>query len=156
MLILHFLQTSKSIASEEGQKLGLIDAIVSPAELLKVSRQWALEIAEKRKPWIRSLHITDKLGSNAREVLRTAREHVKKTAPHLPQQQACIDVIEHGILHGGYSGVLRVLLVLYLCSLIHFFLVVLLEFELALLSSFSCMISIRNFLLRVLCNLGSN
>lgn len=99
--------TSKPITSEEGQKLGLIDAIVSPAEVLKVSRQWALEIAEKRKPWIRSLHITDKLGSNAREVLRTAREHVKKTAPHLPQQQACIDVIEHGILHGGYSGVLR-------------------------------------------------
>ncbi|XP_061366412.1 peroxisomal fatty acid beta-oxidation multifunctional protein AIM1 [Gastrolobium bilobum] len=101
--------TSKPIMSEEGKKLGLIDAIVSPDELLKVSRLWALEIGERRRPWIRSLHRTDKIGSlsEAREVLRTARQHVKKSAPHLPQQQACIDVIEHGIVHGGYSGVLR-------------------------------------------------
>lgn len=111
MLNLHFLQTSKPIMSEEGKKLGLIDAIVSPEELLKVSRMWAHEIGERHKPWVRSLHRTDKLGSlsETREVLRTARQHVKKTAPHLPQQQACIDVIEHGIVHGGYSGVLRVL-----------------------------------------------
>ncbi|KAK7272698.1 hypothetical protein RJT34_29472 [Clitoria ternatea] len=101
--------TSKPILSEEGKKLGLIDDIVSSEELLKVSRLWALEIGERRKPWIRSLHRTDKLGSlsEAREVLKNARQHVKKTAPHLPQQQACIDVIEHGIVHGGYSGVLR-------------------------------------------------
>ncbi|KAJ1419413.1 hypothetical protein SESBI_15164, partial [Sesbania bispinosa] len=101
--------TSKPIMSEEGKKLGLIDAIVSPEELLKVSRLWALEIGDRRKPWIRSLHRTDKIGSlsEAREVLGASRQHVKKTAPHLPQQQACIDVIEHGILHGGYSGVLR-------------------------------------------------
>lgn len=113
ILNLRFSQTSKPITSEEGQKLGLIDAIVSSEELLKVSRLWALEIAEKRKPWVRSLHRTDKLGSDAREVLANARQRVKKTAPHLPQQQACVDVIEHGILHGGYSGVLKVLLVLY-------------------------------------------
>ncbi|XP_027193273.1 peroxisomal fatty acid beta-oxidation multifunctional protein AIM1 isoform X2 [Cicer arietinum] len=106
---LDMMLTSKPITSEEGQKLGLIDAIVSSEELLKVSRQWALEIADRRKPWVRSLHRTDKLGSlsEAREVLSTARQHVKKTAPHLPQQQACLDVIEHGIVHGGYSGVLR-------------------------------------------------
>lgn len=110
------MQTSKPISSEEGKKLGLIDDIVSPEELLKVSRQWALDIGERHKPWIRSLHRTDKLGSlsEARKVLETARQHVKKTAPHLPQHQACIDVIEHGIVHGGYSGVLRVLLVLWL------------------------------------------
>ncbi|KAK7379997.1 hypothetical protein VNO78_32315 [Psophocarpus tetragonolobus] len=101
--------TSKSITSEEGRKLGLVDTIVSSEELLKVSRLWALEIEERRKPWIRSLHRTDKTGSlsEVREVLRTAREQVKKTAPHLPQQQACVDVIEHGIVHGGYSGVLK-------------------------------------------------
>lgn len=112
MLNLIFLQTSKAISTEEGNKLGLIDAIVSSEELLKVSRLWALEIRERRKPWIRSLHKTDKLGSlsESREVLRTARQHAKKTVPHLPQHQACIDVVEHGIVHGGYSGVLRVFL----------------------------------------------
>jgi len=120
ILMLHFLQTSKPITSEEGRKLGLIDSLVSSEELLKVSRLWALEIGERRKPWVRSLHRTDKIGSlsEARQVLGTARQQVKKIAPHLPQQLACVDVIEHGIVHGGYSGVLKVLLVLRysLCS----------------------------------------
>lgn len=96
--------------SEEGKKLGLIDAIVPPEELLKVSRLWALDIVQRRKPWIRSLHKTDKLASlsEAREMLKMARLQVKKTAPHMPQHLACLDVIEHGIVYGGYSGVLRV------------------------------------------------
>ncbi|KAK6236335.1 Enoyl-CoA hydratase/isomerase - like 10 [Theobroma cacao] len=100
---------SKPIMSEEGKKLGLIDAIVPSEELLKVSCRWALDIAERRKPWLRSLHRTDKIGSlsEAREVLRTARQQAKKTAPNLPQHQACLDVIEEGIVHGGYDGVLK-------------------------------------------------
>ncbi|KAL9440650.1 hypothetical protein AB3S75_019341 [Citrus x aurantiifolia] len=100
---------SKSITSEEGWKLGLIDAVVTSEELLKVSRLWALDIAARRKPWIRSLHRTDKLGSlsEAREVLKLARLQAKKTAPNMPQHQACLDVIEEGIVHGGYSGVLK-------------------------------------------------
>ncbi|XP_057969722.1 peroxisomal fatty acid beta-oxidation multifunctional protein AIM1 [Malania oleifera] len=100
---------SKSIMSEEGKKLGLIDAVVSSGELLKVSRLWALEIAERRKPWVRSLHRTDKLGSlsEAREILKTARQQATRIAPNLPQHHACLDVIEEGIIHGGYSGVLK-------------------------------------------------
>lgn len=100
---------SKSIMSEEGKKLGLIDAIVPSQELLKVSRLWALDIAERRKPWLRSLHRTDKLGSlsEAREILKVARQQARKTAPNMPQHQACLDVIEDGIVHGGYSGVLK-------------------------------------------------
>ncbi|XP_059286145.1 peroxisomal fatty acid beta-oxidation multifunctional protein AIM1-like [Lycium ferocissimum] len=103
------MMTSKPLMSEEGKKLGLIDAIVPSSELLKVSRQWALDIAERRKPWMRSLHKTDKIGSlpDAREVLKVAREQVKQTAKNMPQHLACIDVIEEGIIHGGYSGVLK-------------------------------------------------
>ncbi|XP_071716970.1 peroxisomal fatty acid beta-oxidation multifunctional protein AIM1-like [Rutidosis leptorrhynchoides] len=101
--------TSKPILSEEGAKLGLIDAIVPSQELLKVSRQWALDIAEGRKPWVRSLHRTDKIGSlsEAREIIKNARQLVKRTAPNMPQHQACLDVIEEGIVHGGYAGVLK-------------------------------------------------
>ncbi|TYK10724.1 peroxisomal fatty acid beta-oxidation multifunctional protein AIM1 isoform X1 [Cucumis melo var. makuwa] len=100
---------SKTITSEEGEKLGLIDAVVSPNELMKVARKWALDIAERRKPWIRTLHRTDRIGSlaEARSVLKSAREQAKKIAPNTPQQLACIDVIEDGIIHGGYSGVLK-------------------------------------------------
>nr|VDC83706.1 unnamed protein product [Brassica rapa] len=42
---------SKSISSEEGHKLGLIDALVPPGELLSTSRKWALDIALGRKPF---------------------------------------------------------------------------------------------------------
>lgn len=100
---------SKPIMSEEGRKLGLIDHIVSSQELLSVSRQWALEIAERRKPWVRSLHQTDRIGSlsEARQVLRAAKVQAKKTAPNMPQHQVCLNVIEEGIFHGGYNGVLE-------------------------------------------------
>lgn len=110
------MQFSKSILSEEGKKLGLIDAIVSPDELLKVSRQWASDIADRRKPWISSLQRTDKLGSlsEANEIIRVAREQVKRTAPNMPQHQACLDVIHEGVVQGGYSGVLKVTLLMHL------------------------------------------
>ncbi|KAG5389964.1 hypothetical protein IGI04_031505 [Brassica rapa subsp. trilocularis] len=36
---------SKSISSEEGRKLGLIDELVPPGDLLTTSRKWALDIA---------------------------------------------------------------------------------------------------------------
>ncbi|XP_015898310.3 peroxisomal fatty acid beta-oxidation multifunctional protein AIM1 [Ziziphus jujuba] len=100
---------SKPILSEEGKKLGLIDAIVSSEDLVKVSQLWAIGIVEGRKPWIRSLHRTDKLGSlsEAREILKVARQQARKTAPNMPQHQVCLDVIEEGVIHGGYSGVLK-------------------------------------------------
>ncbi|KAK1437550.1 hypothetical protein QVD17_03344 [Tagetes erecta] len=101
--------TSKPILSEEGKKLGLIDAIVPPQELLKVSRQWALDIAEKRKPWTRSLHSVEKIGSlpEALETIKVVRQQVKRTAPNMPQHQACLDAIQEGIVQGGYHGVLK-------------------------------------------------
>ncbi|KAL4303105.1 hypothetical protein GQ457_10G016830 [Hibiscus cannabinus] len=106
---IEMMLSSKPIMSEEGKKLGLIDALVPSEDLLKVSRAWALDIAERRKPWLRSLHRTDKIGSlsEAREVLKVARQQAKKSAPNLPQHQICLDVIEEGIVHGGYSGVLK-------------------------------------------------
>ncbi|XP_056859296.1 peroxisomal fatty acid beta-oxidation multifunctional protein AIM1-like [Raphanus sativus] len=100
---------SKSISSEEGHMLGLVDALVQPGDLLSTSRKWALDIALGRKPLLRSLHRTDKIGSlsEARAVLKNTRQLAKKIAPNMPQHHACIDVIEEGIVHGGYSGVLK-------------------------------------------------
>lgn len=100
---------SKSISSEEGHKLGLIDALVPPGDVLSTSRKWALDIAEGRKPFLQSLHRTDKIGSlsEARAILKNSRQLAKKIAPNMPQHHACIEVIEEGIIHGGYSGVLK-------------------------------------------------
>lgn len=96
--------------SEEGKEVGLVDAIVPLEELLKVSKQWALDIAARRKPWIRSLHAMDKLGSlsEAHDIIKMARQQAKQTAKNMPQHLACLDVIEEGIIHGGYIGVLKV------------------------------------------------
>ncbi|KAJ9167828.1 hypothetical protein P3X46_019421 [Hevea brasiliensis] len=107
---IEMMLSSKPITSEEGMKLGLVDVIVSSQELLKVSRQWALDIKARHKPWMRSLYRTDKIGSlsEARKLLKAARQQAKKTAPNLPQHhQACLDVIEEGVVHGGYNGVLK-------------------------------------------------
>ncbi|KAI3872452.1 hypothetical protein MKX03_023192 [Papaver bracteatum] len=106
---IEMMLTSKAIMSEEGKKLGLIDAVVSKDELLKVARRWALDIAERRKPWISSLQRTDKLGSlsEARQVIQVAREQSRRTAPKMPQHQACLDAVEEGVLFGGYSGLLK-------------------------------------------------
>ncbi|KAF7088812.1 hypothetical protein CFC21_091881 [Triticum aestivum] len=100
---------SKFITAKEGKERGLIDALCSPDELIKMSRFWALEIANYRKPWIKSLGRTDRLGSlsEARAVLSMARQQAKKVAPNMPQHQACLDVVEEGVLYGGQSGVVK-------------------------------------------------
>ncbi|KAM0944410.1 putative 3-hydroxyacyl-CoA dehydrogenase, Isomerase, Enoyl-CoA hydratase [Dioscorea sansibarensis] len=100
---------SKSIQAKEGKEYGLIDSIVSSGELLTVSRLWALDIAEKRKPWVTSLRRTDRLCSlsEANEILKGARQQAKQIAPNMPQHQACLDSIEEGIVFGGYAGVLK-------------------------------------------------
>ncbi|KAI4977633.1 peroxisomal fatty acid beta-oxidation multifunctional protein [Hordeum vulgare subsp. vulgare] len=100
---------SKFITAKEGKERGLIDALCSPDELIKMSRFWALEIANYRKPWIRSLGRTDSLGSlsEARAVLSMARQQAKKVAANMPQHQACLDVVEEGVLYGGHAGVVK-------------------------------------------------
>ncbi|KAM7276073.1 hypothetical protein ACFE04_017939 [Oxalis oulophora] len=97
---------STPITSEEGNKLGLVDAVVPSQDLLQISRSWALEIADMRKPWLRTLHRTEKLGtlSESRDILKGARLQAQKTAPNMPQHQACLNVIEEGVVHGGYVG----------------------------------------------------
>ncbi|KAL1554893.1 Altered inheritance of mitochondria protein 1 [Salvia divinorum] len=106
---LELMLFSKPITSEEGNDLGLVDAVVPSNELLKASRQWALDIIERRKPWIRSLHRIDKLGSlpEVVDIIKTARQQANQSFINVPQHQACLDVIEEGIIHGGYHGILK-------------------------------------------------
>ncbi|KAH9305701.1 hypothetical protein KI387_010105, partial [Taxus chinensis] len=48
---LEMILLSKPIKSEEASELGLVDAIVPPAELVNTACCWALDIAEFRRPW---------------------------------------------------------------------------------------------------------
>eukprot|EP01018_Ginkgo_biloba_P007979 Gb_20832 [translate_table: standard] len=106
---IEMLLSSKPIMSEEGKRLGLIDAIVSPEELVSTARTWATEIAEKRRAWINSLHRNDKLEplEEACEMLKIARAQAKRTAPNLAHPQICLDVMEEGVVSGGFAGIVK-------------------------------------------------
>lgn len=91
--------------------MGLVDAVVSPAELVNTARQWALDILERRRPWVLSLYKTDKIEplGEAREIFKFARAEARKQAPNLRHPIVTIDVIEEGIVSGPRAGLLKVL-----------------------------------------------
>ncbi|AQK91465.1 enoyl-CoA hydratase1 [Zea mays] len=101
-----FFQLSKPIKGGEAHQLGLVDALVSPNDLVNTARQWALDIYECRRPWIKSLYKTDKLEplGEAREILKFARAQAQKQAANLHHPLVCIDVIEEGIVAGPRAG----------------------------------------------------
>uniref|UniRef100_A0A175YPJ2 Uncharacterized protein n=1 Tax=Daucus carota subsp. sativus TaxID=79200 RepID=A0A175YPJ2_DAUCS len=103
---LEMMLTSKPVKGEEALSLGLVDAIASPAELISTARRWALDILERRKPWVASLYKTDKLEplGEAREILNFARAQARKQGPNLSHPLVCIDVIEEGIVSGPRAG----------------------------------------------------
>ncbi|KAJ6719852.1 GLYOXYSOMAL FATTY ACID BETA-OXIDATION MFP-A PROTEIN [Salix purpurea] len=97
------------LVCEEAHALGLVDAVVSPNELVSTARQWALDILECRRPWIASLYKTEKLDSlgEAREIFKFARAQAQKRAPNLTHPIACIDVVEHGIVSDPRNGLYK-------------------------------------------------
>ncbi|KAL5541883.1 hypothetical protein UlMin_009593 [Ulmus minor] len=103
---LEMILTSKPVKGQEALGLGLVDAVVSPSELVSTARRWALDILERRKPWVASLHKTDKLEplGEAREILNFARAQTRKRAPNLQHPLRCIDAIEAGVVSGGRAG----------------------------------------------------
>lgn len=102
--------------------MGLVDAISPSDTLVNTARLLALEIAEFRRPWMKSLYKTDKLEplGEAREILNFARVQSLKQAPNLQHPLICIDVIEEGIVSGPNAGLLKVILsyCLLYCSLL--------------------------------------
>ncbi|XP_028551760.1 glyoxysomal fatty acid beta-oxidation multifunctional protein MFP-a-like [Dendrobium catenatum] len=101
--------TSKPVKGKEAYALGLVDAIVPPGDLLITARHWAIEIAECRRPWIKSLYKTDKVGSlrEAKEIIKFARAQAQKQSAYLEHPRVCIDVIEEGIVSGPRAGLLK-------------------------------------------------
>ncbi|KAL7080912.1 hypothetical protein ACP275_14G007900 [Erythranthe tilingii] len=127
---LEMMLTSKPVKGEEALSLGLVDAVTSPAELVNTARRWALDILERKRPWVISYYKTDKLESlgEAREILNFARVQTRKRAPNLKHPLVCIDVIEEGIVSGSRAGLwkeaeaFQILLESDACkSLVHFF-----------------------------------
>ncbi|KAJ1395341.1 hypothetical protein SESBI_33494 [Sesbania bispinosa] len=103
---LEMMLNSKPVKGKEAFSLGLVDGLVSPNELVNTARQWALDILDRRRPWVASLYKTDKLEplGEAREILKFARAQARKQAPNLNHPLVCIDVIEAGIVAGPRAG----------------------------------------------------
>ncbi|KAJ8766238.1 hypothetical protein K2173_022297 [Erythroxylum novogranatense] len=103
---LEMMLTSKPVKAEEAHSLGLVDAIVSPNELVSTARRWALDILEGRRPWIISLYRTDKLDplGEARDIFKFARAQARKQAPNYRHPILCIDSVEEGIVSGPRAG----------------------------------------------------
>ncbi|GAB2266668.1 hypothetical protein Dimus_001662 [Dionaea muscipula] len=103
---LEMMLMSKPVKAVEAQSLGLVDAVVPANELLDSARRWALDIVERRKPWVASLYRTDKLEplGEAREILKFARVQAHKAAPNLKHPLICIEAIEEGIVSGPRAG----------------------------------------------------
>ncbi|KAJ4841285.1 hypothetical protein Tsubulata_009570 [Turnera subulata] len=106
---LEMMLTSKPVIGTEAHALGLVDALVSPQELVSTARQWALDIFERRRPWVATLYRTDKLDPlvEARKIFKLARAQAAKLAQNLKHPLACIDVVEEGIVSGGRAGLLK-------------------------------------------------
>ncbi|KAG9160086.1 hypothetical protein Leryth_005818 [Lithospermum erythrorhizon] len=103
---LEMMLTSKPVKGEEALSLGLVDAVVSPNELVDTARRWAIDMLERRKPWVSSLYKTDKLEplAEAREILKFARAQTRRQAPNLKHPLLCIDAVEEGIVSGPVAG----------------------------------------------------
>ncbi|KAB1213967.1 Glyoxysomal fatty acid beta-oxidation multifunctional protein MFP-a [Morella rubra] len=106
---LEMMLMSKALKGEEAYNSGLVDAIVPPNELVNTARQWALDIVDRRRPWVASLYKTDKIEplGEAREILKFARAQTQKRAPNLTHPLVCIDVIEEGIISGPRAGLFK-------------------------------------------------
>ncbi|CAN4091669.1 unnamed protein product [Withania somnifera] len=107
---LEMMLTATPVKGEEALDLGLVDAIVSPHQLLDTARKWVLDIWEHKRPRIiASLHRTDKMESlsEAREILKFARAQALRIAPNLYHPLAYVDVVEEGIVSGPRAGLIK-------------------------------------------------
>ncbi|KAL0418854.1 UNVERIFIED_CONTAM: Glyoxysomal fatty acid beta-oxidation multifunctional protein MFP-a [Sesamum radiatum] len=97
---LEMILMSKRVDGKEARILSLVDTIAPADKLLEVACQWALDIVERRRPWVISLYRTDKLESlaEARAILKSARLEVQRQNPNVVHPLVCIDVIEQGIV----------------------------------------------------------
>ncbi|XP_078158769.1 glyoxysomal fatty acid beta-oxidation multifunctional protein MFP-a-like isoform X2 [Carex rostrata] len=106
---LEMMILSKSIKGKEAHSLGLINAIASPTDLISAACLFALQIADHKKPWVKTIHRTDRLPSSeeSRQILNFARAQARKQAPNVNHPLVCIDVIEEGIVSGPQAGLIK-------------------------------------------------
>lgn len=103
---------SKPVSGSEAHKLGLVDGLASPEDLINSARDMALKIVNGKHPRVMTLYRTDRLPAlgEAVSILNIARSQAMKKAKGLQHPLFCLDAIQYGIEHGGKLGLKKVLL----------------------------------------------
>lgn len=101
--------SSRQVKADEAQRLGILDELVEPAELVARAAALAQELARGQRPRISALDRSDRLEPEAewRATLARARADVAKKHRHVTHPSACLDAVEHGLVHGGRAGLER-------------------------------------------------
>jgi len=103
---IQFTLSGKTLKAAEALKLGLIDAIVKPEELLLAAGKVALDIAAGKKPKRRALFDNSKIGSyeEGKKVIDAARLNAAKKSKNVPHPNAFLNAVEAGLKDGGEAG----------------------------------------------------
>ena len=99
--------SGKKFDSKAALKMGLIDSIAKPAELLPTAVKAALAIAEGKMPRRKASQENGKIGTyelGGKAVIETARAGALKKNRNLPQPFAYLDAVEEGLKNGFTAG----------------------------------------------------
>ena len=99
--------TGKNINAKTALKLGLVDAIVPPDQLMMAAGKLALDIAAGKVPRRISSKLNDKIGTYemGKAVIETARAGALKKNRNIPQPFAYLEAVEEGLKNGFESGI---------------------------------------------------
>jgi enoyl-CoA hydratase/3-hydroxyacyl-CoA dehydrogenase len=99
--------SGKPLKAAEAQKLGLVDAVVKPDQLLLTAGKLALDIAAGKVPRRITSQLNDKIGTmeaGGRAVIEMARAQALKKNRNLPQPFGYLEAVQEGIEKGFEAG----------------------------------------------------
>ena len=101
--------SSRQVKAEEALGLGILDEEATPEALVRRAAALARELAEGRRARIAALDRSDRVEPEPvwRAALDKARADVAKKQRHVTHPLACLDAVEHGLVHGGAAGLER-------------------------------------------------
>eukprot|EP00210_Caulerpa_lentillifera_P001123 g1082.t2 len=106
---LEMMLTSKPLSATEAQSHGLVEAVVSPQEILSSAKEVVLDIAGGRRPRLATLERTDHLEGfpEALQIFEFAHSQASRQAPGLQHPHYCIEAVKAGVEHGGEQGLVH-------------------------------------------------
>lgn len=107
---IEMMLTGRPITGAQARALGLVEAVAAKDFVVHAAKALAVEMAERRAPWLVTLRRTDRIEAlgEAVETMEVARARMRRRARHLLHPQLCLDAVLAGIEHGGQAGLAKV------------------------------------------------